>query len=289
MRARLVRPAFWRDSKMGELPIPARLTYIGTWGLADDAGYLEWDLRQIAAEIYVYEPVKRREAMVLAHLDRLVAAGRIVVQPCHRHAFIPRLPVYGALGGTKVETTKKAHEACVPSTSAMFPEVPGEIRSYLGSSRDVVRDESGLGSLARAREEGLPHIDEATSKLVEQLTGRTILQGGHKQLTELDRLVEDHGAEKVQDALRTVAKGHDRLTARQLVWPAMKLLEPMPNGKELAQAERTAETDKREDRIVEQMRRRRLEAWSHGVWYPEWGPRPDAKPVAAGSPAGGDR
>src|SRR3990167_5138394 len=260
MRVRVVRPEFWSDSKMAALPIPVRMTYIGLWQIADDAGYLEWDAKAIAADLYRYEPPRRRETMGVYNRDRLLEASRIRLLPCRRHAVIPSLPQHRIKGGVLLFTVQKKHDfGCATSGSVDI------LSATSGSVSDSVSD-SDSGSLARAREDGLPHIEE--------LTGRTVLQGGAKQLTELDRLIEDHGPEAVQAALRRVAEGHEHLTARQLVWPAMKLLEPMPDGKELAKAEHSAETGKREDRILELMWRGRLPEdyrWT-GYWGPSWPP-----------------
>ena len=273
MRVRLVRPEFWSDSKMAALPVAVRLTYMGLWCLADDGGYLEWDAKAIAADLYRYDSPRRRETAIIDHLDKLLEAGRVRLLACRKHAVIPSLPQHRIKGGQAIFTVQKKHDStCTTSESVGILRTTSD--SVSGSYTDSVSDS---GSLARAREDGLPHIDDATARLVEELTGRTVLQAGTKQLTELDRLIEDHGPEEVQAALRSVAKGHDRLTARQLVWPAMKLLEPMPNGKEIAQTEREAEAGKREDRIVEQMTRRRVETYRFtGYWEDAWGPKPKA-------------
>lgn len=76
-----------------------------------------------------------------------------------------------------------------------------------------------------AREGMLPHIDPDLASAIERLTGRSVLAGGAATLAELDRLAEDHGTVPVVAALEAVAHGQ-RMTLRQLVWPAMKTLEP---------------------------------------------------------------
>jgi hypothetical protein len=40
VRIRQVKPAFWADSRLAELPERTRLFYIGLWMIADDAGWL---------------------------------------------------------------------------------------------------------------------------------------------------------------------------------------------------------------------------------------------------------
>lgn len=40
MRARLVRPEFWADSKVARMSDSVRLFYVGLWCVADDCGYI---------------------------------------------------------------------------------------------------------------------------------------------------------------------------------------------------------------------------------------------------------
>jgi hypothetical protein len=91
MRIRQVKPGFWIDSTIADLSIPTRLTYIGMWLLADDAGWFRWDIPTIAAELYSFESRTKRERDVATQLDVLQAAGRIVREPDCRHASIPTL------------------------------------------------------------------------------------------------------------------------------------------------------------------------------------------------------
>lgn len=109
MRARLVRPEFWHDEKMADLPLPTRLTYIGLWCIADDAGYLAWSPREIGADLYPHMTVGRRDRQITTDLERLVAAGRVVVLDCERHALIPTLERHRIAGGNRSEKVKHAH------------------------------------------------------------------------------------------------------------------------------------------------------------------------------------
>lgn len=114
--------------------------------------------------------------------------------------------------------------------------------------------------------DGLPHIDQETIRLLERLTGRSAASAGDRQLTELDRLLEDHPASRVRDALTTVAGGK-RATARQLVWGAVKVLEPFADPKALERAEREAEEKRISDaryaatqRLIAEQERRKQSA-----------------------------
>lgn len=95
-----------------------------------------------------------------------------------------------------------------------------------------------------ARAEGLPHITPAVQEAGEAITGRGILAAGDRQLTELDRQCEAHGPEAVIEMMRALDEGRPNgnpLTWRQLVWGAMKRLEPFPGplrGKEAKEAEK---------------------------------------------------
>jgi hypothetical protein len=83
--------------------------------------------------------------------------------------------------------------------------------------------------------DGRPNMTTSVISALERLTGRPWSQAGDKQLDELDRLVGDHGLPAVVAAMEQVGGGKS-LTARQLVWPAMKRLEPMPDPKAVQQA-----------------------------------------------------
>jgi hypothetical protein len=95
-------------------------------------------------------------------------------------------------------------------------------------------------------DEGLPHLDPVTAGVGEQITGRGVLAAGAKQLTELDRLIEAHGPDAVQAAMRRVANG-GRLEWRQLVWGIVKDLEPIPGA-------RRETAEEREDREVAELK-----------------------------------
>lgn len=110
MRIRQVRREFWTDRRIALLPKATRLFYIGLWAVADDAGYLVWDIPQIAGELFPFDAMKRRERDCQTDAGRLVQEGRVVVLECGRHAVIPTLPEHQKhAGGERLETVKKEH------------------------------------------------------------------------------------------------------------------------------------------------------------------------------------
>jgi hypothetical protein len=55
MRRRAIKPEFWLDEGLAELPRDARLFYIGLWNAADGWGILEDRPRRIAAALFPYD------------------------------------------------------------------------------------------------------------------------------------------------------------------------------------------------------------------------------------------
>jgi hypothetical protein len=54
-RIRTIKPEFWDDEKIGQLPLGARLLFIGSWNLADDEGILVWNEKYLRARIFPYD------------------------------------------------------------------------------------------------------------------------------------------------------------------------------------------------------------------------------------------
>ncbi len=119
MRIRSVKPDFWRDRLMADLPAEVRMFYIGLWMEADDAGWLRWNLDEIAADLYPYRRVLARERSVNEWAGRLVAIGRVQVHPCG-HAFIPKLTSHQlSQGGSKSKFVLSQHALCEPESGGL--------------------------------------------------------------------------------------------------------------------------------------------------------------------------
>lgn len=99
---------------MAELSAEVRLTYIGLWIVADDAGWLRMDVPQIGALLYPFEPVKRRERHLQEAMDRLIEKGRLVCHECGC-GLIPHLVDHQKIGGTKSFVVRDQHARHVQS------------------------------------------------------------------------------------------------------------------------------------------------------------------------------
>jgi hypothetical protein len=120
-RTRLIRPEFFADELMAQLSVTTRLMYIGLWTLCDDAGYLELEPRQIAAELLRYEGPAKRDRAIAQALDDLVAKKRVKLLECGEHAVIPTIPDHRIKGGEALFTIKKRHERrCLSSPTEPY-------------------------------------------------------------------------------------------------------------------------------------------------------------------------
>lgn len=161
MRIRQIKPAFWSDAKLAALPHDARLFYVGLWMLADDAGWLRWDVAEIGKELYGFESRPSREKRIERMADSIKAmpgAEKLVILDCG-HAQVPRLAVHQHLAGTTRRVTSVAdeHRKCPPPQIPANPRDSAEIPApyVVGDSEGVGWD--GGGSLGSTR---TPFLEE---------------------------------------------------------------------------------------------------------------------------------
>lgn len=109
MKARAVKPVFWKDAEVSHWPDALRLFYVGTWMLADDAGYIRSDPVGMAADLYPYQSVKARERAVVGHLQRLQDAGKLEMLPCGRHGVVASVREH-PMGGVKSDHIQREHQ-----------------------------------------------------------------------------------------------------------------------------------------------------------------------------------
>ena len=108
MRIRQIRPEFFTDPVTAHLSPVAQITYVGLWCVADDAGWLAWDVPQIGALLSPYKSVRVRERAIEHAGEELVRAGRLVIHPCGC-ALIPKLEAHQKIGGNKSFTVRDRH------------------------------------------------------------------------------------------------------------------------------------------------------------------------------------
>src|SRR5262245_7844610 len=72
-RARLLKPGFFTNEKLAELPLEARLLFAGLWTIADREGRLEDRPRRIKGQLFPYD-----QTDVDALLELLADSGFVV-------------------------------------------------------------------------------------------------------------------------------------------------------------------------------------------------------------------
>ncbi len=83
MRIRTIKPSFYKNEKLAELPLSARMLFVGLWGLADREGRLEYRPKYIKAEIFPYDDFN-----IVELLNALSDAGFIFVYGAEDLQFI---------------------------------------------------------------------------------------------------------------------------------------------------------------------------------------------------------
>jgi hypothetical protein len=76
-RIRTIKPEFWEDEKMGKLPIPCRLFFIGCWNFADDFGVIKGNAALLKSQIFPYDE-NLRVSEIKKWIDALVDARMLV-------------------------------------------------------------------------------------------------------------------------------------------------------------------------------------------------------------------
>lgn len=73
----MIRVKFWEDEKLANLPLQARLLFIGTWNIADDSGVLKGNPRYIKSQLFPYDDNLRAND-IKNWLDALIDARMLI-------------------------------------------------------------------------------------------------------------------------------------------------------------------------------------------------------------------
>lgn len=252
MRARDIKPGFFKNDQLAECSMAARLLFPGLWMLADREGRLENRPRKIKAEIFPFDDVD--VAALLAELDRagLIRTyevnGTALVwipqfkrhQSPHKNEKSSELPAHPDDISVTCPVQDKAKGESTPEMEGSAPEIPGKIPltpSSLTPSSLSPRDKSPLtphGGAGRTRKrvsgpDSLPALTEAIEAYTEDDGLREALgayvamrqkirkpltgQGLRLSLRELDRLAGDDVAQKIAIVEQSVQRSWQGLFA----------------------------------------------------------------------------
>jgi hypothetical protein len=146
-RSRIIKPGFFRNEDLAELPAMTRLLFAGLWTLADKEGRLEDRPKRIRADVFPYDDLTGADVHTMLH--ELAAGG-----------FIQR---YSA-AGCQVIAIVKWHDHQQPHHKEADSELPGpdEAEPQVVDAVDVAKHESRLSQACFKLE---PSMDQACGEL----------------------------------------------------------------------------------------------------------------------------
>ena len=118
-RTRLLKPDFFHDEDLAELPFEARLLLAGLWLIADREGRLEDRPRRIRASVFPYEPTVDAEAL----LQMLAASGFVSRYTVNDESYI------------QIVNFSKQQQPHYRETPSEIPPQTGHANSLLGVGR----------------------------------------------------------------------------------------------------------------------------------------------------------
>ncbi len=126
-RTRLLKPSFFKNEDLADLPIAARLLFAGLWTLADREGRLEDRPRRIKAELFPYD--SQNCDVLLQELDRC--------------GFICRYQTEG-FSVIQIESFSRHQNPHPSEKSSELPEIPADINLNEKSRKNIVKhDKAG--------------------------------------------------------------------------------------------------------------------------------------------------
>lgn len=147
---------------MARMPVEVRLFYIGLWNLADDAGFLEWNLPEIAAALSPYESAPDREKVARSGARLLVKAGRVEVLSCKTHARIATIERWKIPGGGQFYGVQKAHSKCQSGSIRINPDQSvSHSHSHSGSHSQSLPTREGEDLISKEAETEWKKVGES--------------------------------------------------------------------------------------------------------------------------------
>jgi hypothetical protein len=206
MRTRLIKPAFFDNELLSDLPHAARLLFIGLWCMADREGRLEDRPRKIRGEVFPFEPSTDIDVL----LWRLHATGFIVRYSVEGTDFIQVINFKRHQSIHSNETPSEIPEAQKGATR----ENSEQVRNWSPSYTSTYTSTSGLKpSSPDGEDERVPRI---TVKQFQQAKQAPVAPVNNAPSELLPKLSGSTGAEK--PAQPTLAQLQEEYFEREF-WP----------------------------------------------------------------------
>lgn len=160
MRIRQIRPEFFTDPVTGRLSPVTQVVYIGLWCVADDAGWLTWDVEQLGALLYPYKSGHVRTQIIEKAAQELAEIGKLRIETCGC-ALIPTLVDHQKLGGNRSYIARDKHRAhrsygnlgSLDESGQVRTSPPGRVGN--GKERDGTREAASAPHGAASLKEAL--------------------------------------------------------------------------------------------------------------------------------------
>lgn len=143
-RIRTIKPSFFKNEELAELPMTARLLYIGLWTQADCEGRLEDRPKRLKAELFPYDNVNIEELLL-----KLQSAGFITKYRLGdlKLISIPNFSKHQRISGSEAGCQS---EFPAPEEEGSILEAPWK---HLGSTEDDRKGREGKGKERKGKED----------------------------------------------------------------------------------------------------------------------------------------
>lgn len=152
-RARFIRPEFFTDDKIGELPRDVRLLFIGIWGHCDLNGIMEWRPKAVRIQLFPFDEDVTAERLD-TWLEFLRVSERVEVYEVGEKTYLRVLHFREHQSFTQSEIMAWAKsDKRNPTPPGFIGEDPRKRGGYVKSGKEVLPEEHSsapVGALASA-------------------------------------------------------------------------------------------------------------------------------------------
>ncbi|RWA55316.1 hypothetical protein AU476_07350 [Cupriavidus sp. UYMSc13B] len=119
-RIRTIKPDFWTDEKIVELPFEARLFFIGTWNFADDNGNLQRSARKLKMQIFPADSIDCEPV-----IQHLLALGMLTEYSVNGDSYLH------IVGFERHQVINRKSKSAIPLPPALTESEPSEAADSL--------------------------------------------------------------------------------------------------------------------------------------------------------------
>ena len=185
MRSRNIKPGFFKNEQLAELPFEARILFAGLWCLADKEGRLQDRPKRIGVEVFPYEEVNadilldglRRQGLIVRYTVNETPYIQIVNFSKHQNPHHKEVPSVIPPPGSKPKlgsSSKQARPKHESSKAPLAPLIPDSLipDSHIPDSPSLTPDSkdisAGAGNSKRRKANGeatVPYWQEMVSHI----------------------------------------------------------------------------------------------------------------------------